>query len=134
MPITPQQFTRTLATIILDIVYGVHIESLEDEYLKLAVETFGAFSDSRAAPFLYWVEYMPFLRHVPAWVPGASAVKFGARWYPRIQEMINKPFDTIKQQLHETVSRMTTCIKGLLIIYNYVSSRLQIHLWRQSLS
>ena len=92
-----------LATIILDIVYGLQIESMDDNYVKLVIESVTAFSESRV-PNRYWVEYMPFLRHIPPWVPGAAAAKAGAWLYPKTEEMINSPFDAIKRQLCEMVS------------------------------
>lgn len=92
-----------LAAVILDIVYGLRIERMDDEYIKLAVESMDVFSESRVTG-RYWVDFIPFLRHIPPWVPGAAAVKFGAKWRPEVEEMVNKPFDSIKQQVQEMVS------------------------------
>lgn len=89
----------------MQIIYGVKIQSMNDEYLRLPVESMDAFSASRMAG-KYWVDYMPFLKHVPSWVPGALAVKYGARWRPVVEEMMNKPFEAIKKQLKETVSHI----------------------------
>ncbi|KAI0092433.1 CyP450 monooxygenase [Irpex rosettiformis] len=97
-PLDPLTIRLTLATIILDIVYGLQIESMDDEYIRMAIESMDAFSESRVSG-RYWIDFMPFLRHIPSWVPGAAAVKLGARWHPVVEEMINKPFDAIKQQL-----------------------------------
>ena len=93
---------RTLATIILDIVYGLQVESMDDEYIKLVVQSMDAFSESRVTG-RYWVDFMPFLKYIPPWVPGAVAVKYGAQWLPKVREMVNRPFDSIKQQLNEKV-------------------------------
>ena len=87
----------------MDIVYGFQIESMDDEYLKLAIESMDAFAASRIAG-KYWVDFMPFLKYVPSWVPGAAAVKYGARWRPVVDEMMSRPFEEIKQKLDETVS------------------------------
>ena len=100
---------RALAAIILDVVYGKQISSVDDHYIKLAVDSMISFSDSRV-PGRYWLDFMPLLKYIPAWVPGAAAAKYGARVYPQTQEMLNKPFDTIKQQVQEMVSRLRILI------------------------
>ncbi|KAI0340919.1 cytochrome P450 [Trametopsis cervina] len=85
---------QTMASIILNIVYGMSITSMDDPYLKLVtksmevlikVKTFGAF----------WINFMPFLKHLPLWTPGASAVKYAARWRPTVMQTVNKPFEEV---------------------------------------
>ena len=93
---------RTLATIILDIVYGLKVVSMDDEYIKLAVQSMNVFSESRVTG-RYWVEFMPFLKYIPPWVPGAAAAKYGAQWLPEVREMVDRPFNLIKQQLNDKV-------------------------------
>ncbi|KAI0770762.1 putative CyP450 monooxygenase [Irpex lacteus] len=100
-PLDQGHVRLTLATIILDIVYGVQVKSMEDEYLQLVTESMEVFTSSQIAG-KYWVNFVPILKHVPAWVPGAEAVKFGAKWRSVVQSMVNKPFDEIKQQLDTT--------------------------------
>ncbi|KAI0698606.1 CyP450 monooxygenase [Cytidiella melzeri] len=86
---------QTLATTIMDIVYGHRIQDMDDEYIKLIVEAFDVLIETKTTG-KYWIDFIPILRYVPPWVPGATATKYGARWHPVIQEMINKPFDAIK--------------------------------------
>ena len=88
----------------MDIVYGRQIDSMNDEYIRLAIDSMESFSASRV-PGRFWLDFMPFLKYVPAWVPGAAAAKHGAWMYSQTQEMINTPFDTVKQQLQEMVSQ-----------------------------
>ncbi|KAI0698605.1 CyP450 monooxygenase [Cytidiella melzeri] len=94
---------QTLATTIMDIVYGHKIQNMDDEYIKMIVETMDVFNETKTTG-KYWVDFIPILRHVPPWVPGAAASKTGARWRPVIQEMINKPFDAIKNGTDSTPS------------------------------
>lgn len=44
----------------------------------------------------FWVDFMPFIQYVPAWVPGAAAAKIGARSRPIVQRMRDMPFDNVK--------------------------------------
>ena len=83
------------AAVIMKIAYGHQIESDDDEYIKLAVEAMDVLNETHMTG-KYWVEFMPFIRHFPTWVPGAASVKFGARWKPVVLEMVNRPFDAVK--------------------------------------
>ncbi|KAI0092432.1 CyP450 monooxygenase [Irpex rosettiformis] len=112
-PLDPFCIRLTLATIILDIVYGLRIEGMDDEYMKLAIDSMNAFSESRVTG-RYWVDFMPFLKHIPPWVPGAAAVKYGAQWHPVVQDMINRPFDAIKKQSDEGQTPVTSMALELL--------------------
>lgn len=96
----------------MDIVYGVQIASMEDKYVQLATESLHVFASSQLEG-KYWVNYMPILKYVPAWVPGAEAAKFAARWRPAVEEMVNRPFNEVKRQLQTTVS---TLAEGLHIV------------------
>lgn len=87
----------------MEIVYGVQVHSMDDDYLRLAIESMDAFASSRMAG-KYWVDYIPFLKYIPSWVPGASAVKYGSRWRPVVEEMVNRPFEAIQRQLKDSVN------------------------------
>jgi hypothetical protein len=106
-------YTRTLASIIVEIVYGFKIESMDDEYIKAAADSMCALGETRI-PGKFWVDFMPWLRHVPAWVPGTAAVRFGEYWHPKVEKMINAPFDAI---LEGTVGSRFTSISLLLMVY-----------------
>lgn len=92
--------TRTLAALIIDIVYGFKIHSMNDDYVKMAIEAMDVFNESHLSG-RFWVDFMPWLRYIPSWVPGTDAVRYGAYWRPKITKTINAPFDAI---LHGTVS------------------------------
>jgi hypothetical protein len=83
-----------LASIIVHVVYGFKIEDMNDDYVKAAIEAMDVFSESRT-PGRFWVDSMPWLRHIPSWVPGTAAVQFGEYWRPKVEKMINVPFDAI---------------------------------------
>ncbi len=90
----------------MDIVYGLEIKSMDNKYVKLAIESMEVFASSHMSG-KYWVNFMPILKYVPAWVPGAEAVKFGKKWRPVVEEMVNRPFDEIKRQISNSVSGHT---------------------------
>ena len=73
----------------------MQIESMDDEYIKIVVKSLKLGSEGQTTG-KYWVDFMPFLKYVPAWVPGTASVRLGARCHPLVQEVINKAYDTVK--------------------------------------
>jgi hypothetical protein len=79
----------------LDVVYGISCQSMDDPYIKRAIDSLRVLHETRN-PGRFWIEFMPILKHVPSWVPGASAVKFGKQWRPVVDDMLNIPFEAVK--------------------------------------
>ncbi|KAI0698607.1 CyP450 monooxygenase [Cytidiella melzeri] len=93
--LNPLCVRQTVAAVIVDVVYGQQIDSMDDEYITSATQGQHVLNESRI-PGKYWVDFMPILQYVPSWVPGAAAVKYCARWRPSVLNMIDRPFDAIK--------------------------------------
>ena len=77
---------------IFAIVYGVHVDTLEHEYVFLAEKAMEGMSKA-ALPGSYWVDLFPFLRHVPSWVPFTSARKLGEAYSPYVLAARDKPYE-----------------------------------------
>jgi hypothetical protein len=75
--------------------YGISCQDIDDQYVQRAVNALQGFNESKT-PGRFWIEFMPILKYVPSWVPGASAIKFGNKWRPKVDEMVNIPFDAVK--------------------------------------
>ncbi|TFK83549.1 cytochrome P450 [Polyporus arcularius HHB13444] len=68
----------TFTSAIVKILYGLDVAEKNDKYIAMmarALEGGEAF-----VPGKYYVEFLPFLRHIPAWVPGAGFQKDFAWW------------------------------------------------------
>ncbi|KAI0340899.1 CyP450 monooxygenase [Trametopsis cervina] len=85
---------QTLATIILDIVYGMSLKSMDDPYIKLVTQSMDVLSKTKMLG-AFWVDFIPFLKHLPPWAPGAFAIKYAAHWRPVVMQTVNKPFDEV---------------------------------------
>lgn len=81
---------------ILQIVYGVKLESLEDEYIKL-VERALQGANISAVPGKNWVEFIPFIQHIPSWVPGGRTRRLIDEYRPIVEAMIEGPLETVKK-------------------------------------
>ncbi|KAI0078415.1 cytochrome P450 [Panus rudis PR-1116 ss-1] len=60
-----------LAASILRIVYGMHIDSTDDDYIQIVREAVHGIS-LIAVPGRYWVDYFPIVQKFPDWFPGTQ--------------------------------------------------------------
>lgn len=47
-------------------------------------------------PGAFMVELFPFLKHIPAWLPGGGARKFADQYIQAVEGLRNRPFDEVK--------------------------------------
>ncbi|KAJ3555828.1 hypothetical protein NM688_g2361 [Phlebia brevispora] len=87
----------TTAAIIVGIVYGKQVKDLNDDYITLANRAFEAVIGARR-PGAFWVDYLPFLRHIPSWVPGTASKAFAATHKPTILQLRDEAFYAVKRQ------------------------------------
>ena len=90
--------SRLYSAIILKIVYGVHINSMDHDYVKTSEEAVESLSVAQV-PGKFWVEFLPFLRYIPPWVPGAHFKKWAERCTPVVNRMVDQAFESVKQSM-----------------------------------
>lgn len=103
---------RVFATAVMDIIYGIKVDNMDNEYVALMERGLLSFSESKL-PGAFWVENFPFLRYLPAWMPGASAQRFGAKYKSIVMSVRERPFavakqDIVRHLLNETFGRRLT--------------------------
>lgn len=91
-------YSSTLAAIIMDIVYGIQVQNMDDDYIRLAEQTTEVFNQSRLMG-KFWIDFWPILKYVPSWVPGAAAVQYAKTWRPVVDATVNRSFDAVKQRV-----------------------------------
>ncbi len=74
MPITVL-FGRIFTAIVLRVVYDKSITDMNDEYVVVAQDALTGVNVA-GVPGAFWVEYFPFLKNIPGWVPGVTFKKF----------------------------------------------------------
>ncbi|KAK7687641.1 hypothetical protein QCA50_008856 [Cerrena zonata] len=105
------------SAIILKVVYDMDVTNMHDEYIQIAEEALSALSQVQV-PGKFWVESLPILRYVPNWLPGAYFKKWALKYGPIIDEMVDKPFDAVMQNIAlgkagpSVVTNMTEKIQG----------------------
>ena len=90
---------------IMRVVYGIEVKSKEDEYLSLAEQGNDIFQKA-FVPGKYLVETFPFLKHVPAWLPGAGFRRDAVAWREVYHQTRFKPFQaTLDRMVREFTYR-----------------------------
>ena len=68
------------------------------EFIRISQEGIDVLNESRR-PGAYWVDFIPFVRYIPHWVPGAAASKLAKRAYPKVIAMKDGPFDAVRSDI-----------------------------------
>jgi len=98
---------RTAAAIILDIVYGYVVANEGDDYVALADAAMRPFS--HAGIFgTYLVDYIPILKYVPWWMPGATFKRKAREWRRLSREMLESQYNIVKQKM--AIGTVVPCI------------------------
>lgn len=79
----------------LKVVYGIDIAERGDRLVELIDAAMEGVAEG-LTPGAFLVEYLPFLRHVPAWIPGAGFQTRLKRWRDASHEMVDMPFEQAK--------------------------------------
>ena len=87
-----------MTSIIFSVLYGKEITSMDDEYIKIV--DLAVFSQGEAVvPGAFWIEFFPFLKCIPSWVPGATFQKFIARYRPYVIATRTRPFEEVQASI-----------------------------------
>ncbi|KAH7911946.1 cytochrome P450 [Hygrophoropsis aurantiaca] len=99
---TPENYNhhirRTAAAIVMKISYGHDVSDQGDVYVTLADEALQGLG--KAGIFgTFLVDYLPCLKYIPEWVPGADFKRQARIWRTVTRAMIDKPFRMVKDRM-----------------------------------
>lgn len=80
---------------LVSMAYGRRIMSMDDPFIMNAGLTAEGLN-AVVVPGAFLVEFIPLLRYLPSWVPGASATKHALKYMPFIRKMRDQPFYEVK--------------------------------------
>ncbi|KAH9487255.1 Cytochrome P450 monooxygenase COX2 [Psilocybe cubensis] len=99
---TPDNFMHhirhTFSSTIMGIAYGITVEDSADPYISNAEKALEGLVEA-GIPGTFLVDLIPALLYVPAWLPGAGFKKKAAYWSKINDDVINKPFEYIENEL-----------------------------------
>ncbi|KAK0501166.1 cytochrome P450 [Armillaria luteobubalina] len=97
---------KITAAVILQISHGYAIQEENDPFVKLAEETMEQFSLSSASGG-FLVNFIPILRHVPEWFPGAGFKRTAREWASTLNEFIERPHNYVKGEMAAGRARLS---------------------------
>ncbi|TCD66360.1 hypothetical protein EIP91_001466 [Steccherinum ochraceum] len=103
---------------IFAITYGRKILDMDDEYVIAASKSIEGINQA-AIPGRFWVEYMPFLRRIPSWVPGTYSRRFAEEHIPYVKGSVDKPYLETKEAMDQGTASPSLAVT----LINYVKSR-----------
>src|ERR1700761_7391876 len=83
--------------------FGYEVKE-NDEFVRIAEEAQLAMV-SAARPGAYLVDFLPMLKYVPEWVPGAHFKKVAREGWELAQDLQNKPFAWALKQFQDGVAK-----------------------------
>lgn len=86
---------RIFSAGILKIVYGMEITSSYDQYIHKA-KLAGEGASVATLPGAFWIEFAPWLKFIPEWVPGATFKKVANYYKPFVEQVRNEPFELVQ--------------------------------------
>ncbi|KAK7695652.1 hypothetical protein QCA50_000288 [Cerrena zonata] len=89
---------KMAGAIILMITYGYSVKEGADAYVDIADKTVDEFGQA-TTPGAFLVDALPILRYIPSWFPGAHFQKLAAQWRRNVVQMVETPFEFVKEQL-----------------------------------
>ena len=78
--------------------YGITVQEFDDPYISIAEEALNGAAQA-GTPGAFWVDFLPILKYVPSWFPGAGFQKKATRWREALNTMLEKPFLHVQEQL-----------------------------------
>ena len=83
---------------ILKVVYGIEVAERGDAIIEVIDLSMEGVAEG-LTPGAFLVEYLPFLRHVPGWFPGAGFQKKLRRWRDASHAMVDIPFARAQESM-----------------------------------
>ncbi|KAJ7628753.1 cytochrome P450 [Roridomyces roridus] len=92
----PDEFLDSIrhyaGSVILRVTYGYQTASKNDRFLVLSERVMNAFS-SASQPGAWAVDILPWLRHLPSWLPGTGFKRMAAQWSRMHLNVVEGPYD-----------------------------------------
>ena len=81
--------------------HGYVVQEGSDPYVDLVELAVDQFSQvSRAGAFM--VDFVPSLRYIPSWFPGAAFKRQAESWRATLNEMVDIPYNYVKRRMAST--------------------------------
>jgi hypothetical protein len=112
-----QHVRQMVGSVVLRTAYGYEVKAENDYYIDLVHKAILPLLEVVHAG-TYIVEYLPMLKHVPAWLPGASFKRKAAASYQNATDVAEVPFRDVKRQIEDGTAQQSFVADSLQRIMN----------------
>ncbi|KAF7354179.1 putative monooxygenase [Mycena venus] len=114
-----------IGTILIRIFYGYYVKTDNDPFLILIRASLNIFS-STAVSGVWLVDSIPFLKHLPTWLPGNGSLATAKRWRDVTWKAVWAPYAWSKRSFESgTVALPNTCAMALDIMDGELPAELE---------
>ncbi|KAI0751762.1 cytochrome P450 [Daedaleopsis nitida] len=105
----PERLTSHLryafTNLVLKVAYGIELADDDHTYTAIGEAAIEG-SIEGLVPGKFLVEFLPFLRHIPTWIPGAASQRLFSKWIAAGDRLKNVPYEHMKSSIERAeVSR-----------------------------
>ncbi|KAK1227286.1 hypothetical protein PQX77_009703 [Marasmius sp. AFHP31] len=97
---------------ILQVAYGYQMKKKDDPYIGLAGRA-GRGIEAAGNHGSFWVDYFPFLKFVPSWLPGAGFKRKASLWARYSRDLVETPWDWLKNSIENGTASTSFSTKSL---------------------
>ena len=105
---------------LMKIIYGIEVEDENDFYVQISEAGVAGVVEG-LVPGKFLVEFLPFLRYIPPWFPGATSQRLWAKWKAAANRLKNVPFEHSKAILVRLSSITVKCPSRGCILTDFSS-------------
>jgi len=108
---------RLTASLMMESIYGHTVTSDDDEYLHYAEAALKGTTEV-ASPGAAIVDILPFIRHIPSWMPGAGFKREATKVKVSIEEAHVKPYEMVERAMAAGDDR-PSLVRNLIAEYKH---------------
>ncbi|KAL0067950.1 hypothetical protein AAF712_005119 [Marasmius tenuissimus] len=106
-----EHINKFSSSMVLKIIYGYTLKEKDDPYYRLVYDAMeGILTGSNHGTF--WVDYLPILKYVPSWLPGAGYKKKAQGWNKSILKLKEEPWSWVRRAVEEGTAEPSFCTQS----------------------
>ncbi|KAK1220886.1 hypothetical protein PQX77_016321, partial [Marasmius sp. AFHP31] len=121
--LSPEAFFKHIehfaGSIVLDIAYGYKLQEDNDPYVRLARDASEGMKQT-AVPAAFLMEYLPWMRLIPEWLPGGSFKAKARVWAKYSDDLVKRPWEWLIDSRAKGTAELSfanRCIEDFNIIH-----------------
>ncbi|KAF8872113.1 cytochrome P450 [Infundibulicybe gibba] len=103
---------HAFASTIMNLTYGIRVKENNDPYIEAVEASLEGFTEA-GVPGAFLVDFIPILKYVPEWMPGARFKKKAAHWRDANYRMVEKPWEFAKSQHSQGITPNSVAVAFL---------------------